>query len=122
MSANTRIPSPQGDELDRLVTAYFRAEMPANWPAAPSVSGGSRHPARPDGHPARPDNGRAADPASKSRWALAASVAILIGGCWYLSGLATDGRPKKGPGLDGTTANPPKLIKDHMGDPKTKMP
>ena len=112
MTTTTPQPNLPGDEVDRLLTAYFRAEMPARWPAAPSPSGTFR----------RPDNAPAADPASKSRWALAASVAILVGSCWYLSGLATDGRPKKGLGLDDGQANPPKLIKDHMGPSKGKMP
>ena len=114
MNTNSRPSTPPGDDLDRLLTAYFRAEMPARWPPAPAPagSGGSRRPARPDN----------ADPAVRSRWALAASVALLVGSCWYLSGLATDGRPKKGPGLDDTTAKMPKEVKDHLGGPKAKTP
>jgi hypothetical protein len=49
-------------------------------------------------------------------------VALLIGGCWYLSGQISDGRPKKGLGLEDGQANPPKVIKDHMPKPGPKMP
>ena len=115
MTTTTPQPNLPGDDLDRLLTAYFQAEMPAKWPAPPSADerSGVRRPVL---------SAAPTDPTSRSRWALAASVAILIGGCWYLSGLATDGRPKKGLGLDDGQATPPKLIKDHMGPPKGKMP
>jgi len=114
MSTNIRIPKarPQeGDGLDRLIAAYFRAEMPANWPAAPQPWAEKPHVAA-DNH---------ISPARRSRWALAASVAILIGGCWYLSGHLTDGQ-KKGPNLDDTTAKMPKEIKDNLGTSKSKTP
>ena len=92
MNTNTRDSNPPGDDVDRLVTAYFRSEMPAKWPAAP----------RPWAEPARPSNGTTADPATRSRWALAASVALLIGSCWYLSNKATDGQRRPAVNLDGT--------------------
>jgi hypothetical protein len=112
MSTNTRIPNPREDGLDRLIAAYFRAEMPANWPAAPRPWAEKPHVAA-HNH---------ANPARRSRWALAASVALLIGGCWYLSGHLTDGKPQKGLNVDDTTAKMPKEIKDNLGTPKSKMP
>jgi hypothetical protein len=107
----TNNPKPAGDEVERLLTAFYRAEMPANWPDAP----------RPWTEPARSSSTSVND-GSRSRWALAASVAMLIGGCWYLSGQITDGRPKKNLGLDGGDAKTPKVLKDHMPKPDAKMP
>jgi hypothetical protein len=112
MSTNTRIPNPPEDGLDRLISAYFRAEMPANWPAAP----------RPWSEKPHVSAGNHANPARRSRWALAASVALLIGGCWYLSGHLTDGQAKKGTNFDDSTAKPPNVIKDNLGTPKSKTP
>ena len=92
MTMNTPSSNSSGDEVDQLVTAYFRAEMPAKWPPAP----------RPWADPARPTNGSAADPATRTRWALAASVALLVGSCWYLSVKGTDGQRRPDTNFDGT--------------------
>jgi len=97
MTTNTPQPNLPGDEVDRLLGAYFRAQMPAKWPGAPQTTGGSRHPAR--------QTARGTDPATKSRWALAASVALLIGSCWYLSGQATNGHRRPDTTLGDTTAD-----------------
>ena len=110
MTTNTPQPSVPGDEVDRLVTAYFRAEMPAKWPAAPDTTGASRH-------AARSENARGADPATKSRWALAASVALLIGSCWYLSGHATNGHRRPDTTLNESTTADAKHAKDAGKDP-----
>ena len=111
MSTNTRNPNPAGDDLDRLFAAYFRAEMPAKWPAAPRPWAD-----RAQLQPARTTD----DPAARSRWALAASVAILLGGCWYLSGHTTDGKGRPGLNLEGGGANV-KSVKD-LGKTPPKMP
>jgi hypothetical protein len=110
MSKNTRIPNRPEDEIDRLFAAYFRAEMPARWPNAP----------RPWAETVQPAPPASADPTRKSRWALAASVALLIGSCWYLSGHVTDGKAKPGFNPGGGTANL-KHLKD-MGKDKAKLP
>jgi hypothetical protein len=110
MSMNTRIPNRPEDEIDRLFTAYFRAEMPARWPNAP----------QPWAQTVQPAQSASADPARKSRWALAASVALLIGSCWYLSGHVTDGKAKPGFNLDNSEATP-KHLKD-TGKDKAKTP
>jgi len=107
MTTNAPQPNVPGDEVDRLLAGYFRAELPAKWPAAP----------RPWADPARPQNrAPSADPASKSRWALAASVALLIGSCWYLSGAATNGHRRPDTSLTDTTADV-KHAKDAGKDP-----
>ena len=98
MTTNTPQPNVPGDEVDRLLSAYFRAELPAKWPAAPTTPGGLRR-------SARPENARGPDPATKSRWALAASVALLIGSCWYLSGQATNGHRRPDTTLNEGTAD-----------------
>jgi hypothetical protein len=98
MTTNTPQPNVPGDEVDRLLGAYFRAQMPAKWPAAPSPSNGLNP-------SAGPDSARRTDPATKSRWALAASVALLIGSCWYLSGAATNGHRRPDTNLGDTTAD-----------------
>jgi hypothetical protein len=96
MNTNTRSPNPAGDDLDRLFSAYFQAELPAKWPSAPRPWADKVQP--------KPAN-MTDDPATRSRWALAASVAILLGGCWYLSGQLTDGKGKSGLDLSGGTSN-----------------
>lgn len=109
MTTNTPQPNVPGDEVDRLLGAYFRAQMPAKWPAAPT-------PTNAPAGPTRPEPARGADPATKSRWALAASVALLIGSCWYLSGQATSGHRRPDTTLTDTTADA-KHAKDAGKDP-----
>jgi hypothetical protein len=109
MNTNTRSPNSSGDELDKVMTAYFRAEMPAKWPPAP----------RPWAEAARPASSPAADPTTRSRWALAASVALLIGSVWYLSGKGTDGQRRPDTNFDGTADT--KHAKE-AGKDKTKVP
>ena len=75
---------PAPDELDALLRAYFRAEMPDPWPAPPLVTAATRPVAM-----AR--DGRAS---ARSRLALAASVVVLIGGTMLL--------PKTKPATDPT--------------------
>ena len=111
MNTNTRIPNPPEEGVDRLVAAYFRSEMPSQWPAAP----------QPWAEKPRPAVETTASPSRKSRWALAASVALLIGTCWYLSGQMTNGKAKQGLDLGSGEATPHKVIKDHMA-PKGKAP
>jgi hypothetical protein len=109
MTTNTPQPNVPGDEVDRLLGEYFQAQMPAKWPPAPT-------PANEPARSARPDISRRPDPATKSRWALAASVALLIGSCWYLSGQATNGHRRPDTSLNETTADV-KHAKDAGKDP-----
>jgi hypothetical protein len=111
MSTNTRNPNPAEDNLDRLFSAYFQAELPAKWPAAPRPWADRAH--------VKPAN-TTDDPATRSRWALAASVAILLGGCWYLSGQLSNGKGKAGLDLNDSSATP-KHVKD-LGKTPPKVP
>ncbi|HKB38519.1 MAG TPA: hypothetical protein VKD72_18900 [Gemmataceae bacterium] len=67
-------------DLDRLLSDFFRSEMPHPWPEAP----------RPDEQPtilplpARKPRPRRS--AWRSRLALAAAIALLLAGGWFLSG------------------------------------
>src|SRR5262245_3527772 len=111
MNTTKPSPNPAGDDLDRLFAAYFQAEMPTRWPPAP----------RPWLEMPRVANtSPKTDSSHRSRWALAASVALLVGSCWYLSGHISDGQPKKPFDPDGTAS--PSVIDKNLGkgkpDPK----
>ncbi|HZT79508.1 MAG TPA: hypothetical protein VFA26_04785 [Gemmataceae bacterium] len=82
------------DELDGLLYAFFRRQMPDPWPAF-------RRPARP-----------AEAPRQRSRWAgfrpylaLAASVALLVIGSWMLSARSRPATPLPG-GTDNSATRP----------------
>jgi len=92
---NPKLPTPPHRDPDRLFGAYFQKALPAEWPAAP----------RPWADPVRTNPAPTADPARKSRYALAASVAILLGGCWMLSNQFSAGKAKKDLDLRGGEAN-----------------
>lgn len=85
----------RGGDLDGLLSAFFRSELPHPWP----------RPEVPDEQPSLPLKvtrlGDRARPALRSRFALAASVALILAGSWLLSGgfeeLATPGTRKMAP-------------------------
>lgn len=78
------------DNLDRLLTDYFKAQLKHPWPGAPSMATNepsSLYAVR-NATEATPRNQPAAatrDSSGKSRFTLAASVALLLGTCWYFS-------------------------------------
>jgi hypothetical protein len=83
---------PPEDEIDRLLRAFYRAEVPHPWPAWKAPDGPQTSPAPPA-------------PWRKSLWrsrlALAASVALLALGSLLLSGKApreSKALPSVGPG------------------------
>jgi hypothetical protein len=91
--------SPVEDNLDRLLSGYFKSKMKQPWPAAPatparlpvsepSVLVASRSVANttvetPRNQPA--SAGTSHDGGGKSRFTLAVSVVVLLGTCWALS-------------------------------------
>jgi|SRR5262245_9367640 len=103
-----RTASPDG--LDRLLSSFFQSEMPSSWPAAPvpDVT------ARPMPASRLPGRDRTV---TGPRVALAVSVALLLGGCWLLSGRTTDSPVPTpiGVGIDKGGANkiPPHKIPGH---------
>jgi hypothetical protein len=68
---------PEGDEVDQVLRAFFKAQVPDPWPSFESPPETSILPFVP---PARRSSGL------RGRLALAASVAILAAGGWLLPG------------------------------------
>jgi hypothetical protein len=97
VSAGGRQP---GDELDNLLRAYFQSEMPDPWPALEIGMGSAdaEVPIRLSLLPAADEPSEESEPEpvvrasfpggslSRSRLALAASVALLVSGSLFLSG------------------------------------
>jgi hypothetical protein len=88
-------PSPlkPGDDLDGLLRTFFRSQMPQPWPVPPMPRSRSVPATRP---------AASRHPLMRSRFALAASVALLLFGSLFLpgrfapnltSGTAPDGTP-----------------------------
>lgn len=73
-------PTELGDDLDGLLQAFFRSRMPHPWPAPPTP--------RPSESPKRPSRRTL----SRGRYALAASVALLLLGSLLLPSRAPDGK------------------------------
>ena len=112
--------TPPDDNIDRLLASFFKAEMPHPWPGAPEPAAISepsglvaeRTATTTDQPPARRDTG------SKSRLTLAASVALLLGGCWILSnGFQTTSRP-----TNGNNSAPGVNLRDTTADGNTGLP
>ncbi|HEV3383353.1 MAG TPA: hypothetical protein VG097_00990 [Gemmata sp.] len=93
-----------GDNLDRLLSSYFKSKMKQPWPAAPatpsrmsssepSVLVASRAAKAAVGAPRnQPASvGTSCDGGRKSRNTLAVSVAVLLGTCLYLSNSSQPG-------------------------------
>lgn len=72
------------DHVEHMVRAFFQSEMPREWPGAPAT-----RTSRSDARSALPSMLAS----SRSRWALAASVAVLVGGMWLVNGLRSTSRP-----------------------------
>lgn len=66
-------PTLPPDPVDDLLGDFFKSQMPKPWPAAPRTV-----------EPSTLANRPAAN--NRARLTLAASVAIALGACWYLSG------------------------------------
>jgi hypothetical protein len=101
------VPPVQAEEdLDRLLEAFFRSEVPDPWPAftpprvmlwPPAVRGGRRSAGRTSGHPLQ------------SRLALAASVALLLAGLWLLGSRPLPPGKESLPGVESPEATRPLL-------------
>jgi hypothetical protein len=91
-----------GDGLDRLLSDFFRSEMPDPWPE-PELPEQQPTLALPDRPIPRPRG------LLRSRFALAASVALLVGGSWLLSGAfgTINHEAPSRAGTDGTADSKP---------------
>jgi hypothetical protein len=103
-------PEPSSDDdLDRLLTTFYRAEMPHPWPKlAPPLR---VRPATVEGDPRR-------SVLTHSRLTLAASVAALVAGGWLLSGRLPVAAPGPGVSLEGGSAKVPKELRHKTEAPK----
>jgi len=74
---NANLPSAVPDAMDQILFRFFQAELPRSWPMPPLVE------TQPSTLVA--ERAASAERASgaTSRWALMASVALLMGVCWY---------------------------------------
>jgi len=117
MNATDRLPA--GADLDKLLSAFFKSELPDPFPGLKAPA--PRAEALP--MPAVPRTPIARQPLlTKSRFSLAVSVALLLGGCWYLSGhiSAPTARPNVGKNGEATLPNKLDPNKD-QGDKKLRM-
>jgi len=116
MNANEQ--SPMEANIDRMLSAFFKAELPDPFPA-------TKLPARlelPMPTAARYDQRKTA--LVNSRLSLAASVAIILGGCWYLSSQmsAPGDRATVGKGEGGSAKIPKEILKAKEDLKKSNMP
>ena len=94
------------DQLDELLSDFFKSKLPHPWPDAPAVD-------EPRGlSPWSVENSTGINPVARrssptdhgrrARYTLAASVALLLGTCWLLtSGSQPADRPAAKPGTGG---------------------
>jgi hypothetical protein len=120
------------DDLDRLLAGFFKAQVPHPWPNAPLPPVAQAEPSvLATARAAEPPGRR--DTAVRARVTLAASVALMLGTCWYLSSGYTPGQrgPRQaaptGPSLfDGSDANDkgvlPQIQKNKAEDPPKMDP
>ena len=80
--AELRNPGP--DDLDRLLTRFYQSEVPSPWPPAPHPEAERPTPA------SRLPEYRSQPVLTGPRVSLAVSVALLLGGCWFLSSRTAD--------------------------------
>ena len=75
------------ERTDQLLSDFFKSRMPHPWPAAPAPAS------------VLPASLRAPAESNRARLTLAASVALLVGICWYLANGSNPGnRATPGPG------------------------
>ena len=97
----------RSDDLDDLLTAFFRQEMPESWPECPVPPEAEIASTLPFAAPEKKKQKRRRQ--WHSRLALAASVAFFLLATWALMGTGPEGTPvvgKSGLKIDGGTALP----------------
>jgi hypothetical protein len=92
------------DDLDRLLSDFFKAQMKNPWPNAPLAQ--TAEPSELATRPEAPRNEPAParrDQTARAKFTLAASVAFLLGTAFYMSdGYAPTARPVAQPATNGT--------------------
>lgn len=108
---NTTQLSPTDREMDQMLSGFFKSELPNPFPPLNLPTRAELPMPLVAGEPTRERRTNTL----KSKLSIAVSVALLIGGCWYLSGRMSEKGPEQakiGKGADG--ANVPKEIKKAM--------
>jgi hypothetical protein len=97
-------PLQPGDDLDGLLRTFLRSQLPQPWPPP-------RLPSDVASCQRRPANGRNL---MRSRWTLAASVALLLAASWLLpSRFTLDGKPDHGPNGQMISDKPRDMPRGH---------
>ena len=107
---NTTPTNTETDELDQLLSDFFKGELKKPWPKAPTPAARSTEPselaaARAAEAPRNQPSPAGRDNTARARFTLAASVALMLGTCWYMSNGFQPGErptvapPQSGPGL-----------------------
>jgi hypothetical protein len=99
----TSPPSGGSDDIDRQLATFFRGEVPHPWPALAAPANSTM-----------PFQRAAA--ASHGRMALAASIAVLLAGGWFLSGRLPTPVPTSG-SLENGAATVPSELRGHGAPP-----
>jgi len=99
-------------DVDRLMSAFFKSEMPDPFPPMKLPAARAEQPMPVVATLERRSARRSST--TKAKISIAASVALLLGGCWYISGRMSDTpeQTKIGKGIDN--AKMPKEIKKAM--------
>lgn len=112
---NTLSPNPDTpDELDRLFSEFFKGQLKQPWPKAPAPLTATA-PAEPSElaaaraaeTPRKQPAPAARDNTARARFTLAASVALLLGTCWYLS---NGFQPGERPGQPAPVSGKPGML------------
>lgn len=112
------------DDLDRLLSEFFKSELKKPWPKAPGTGAPKSEPselaaARTAEAPRNQPSPSARDNTARARFTLAASVALLLGTCWYLSnGFQPTASPGPAPSLPSTPKMLPVGGADGKNDPR----
>ena len=111
MTLLIRPSSQPGDNVDGLLRAFFQAEMPHPWPSLEAPA------PQPGVLPARATSARSG--LFRSRLALAASIAVLIGGSLLLGGKAPDAKSGRSPVVVPDNGEATKPRRNLVHDPKS---
>ena len=103
---NAHSPQPSPDDLDRAFSQFFRAQVPAKWPAPPIPA---------DAAPARTAG------AWRGRLTLGASVAALLAIGFAVSYGPTIGQPNKAGGFDQEPKASGDRLQKLMQDPPMEV-
>jgi hypothetical protein len=111
---NTTPTTTETDELDQLLSDFFKGELKKPWPKAPMPVAAATEPselaaARAAEAPRNQPTPASRDNTARARFTLAASVALALGTCWFLS---NGFQPGEGSGQPVVPGNGTKMLPD----------